>query len=75
MMKRRLALVLLACSLFATRLSADERPNFILIMADDLGYADLSCFGSQTIKTPVLDQLASEGVVAASQGTPDSTEA
>ena len=38
-----------------------NRPNVILIMADDLGYGDLSCYGSDIIKTPVLDKLASEG--------------
>ena len=37
-------------------------PNVILIMADDLGYNDLSCYGSKKQKTPVLDQLAKEGI-------------
>ncbi len=39
-----------------------KRPNVILMMADDLGYGDLSCYGSDTIKTPMLDKMASEGV-------------
>jgi len=39
-----------------------KRPNFIVIFADDLGYSDLSCYGAKKIKTPVLDQLAEEGV-------------
>ena len=43
-------------------MAAKASPNVILIMADDLGYNDLSCYGSVTIKTPVLDQLAAEGV-------------
>lgn len=42
-------------------LSAAEKPNIILILADDLGYADLGCFGSKTIRTPHLDTLAAEG--------------
>lgn len=37
------------------------KPNFIIIFADDQGYNDLGCFGSEKIKTPNIDQLASEG--------------
>lgn len=37
-------------------------PNFIIIFTDDQGYADLGCFGSKNIKTPHLDQLATEGM-------------
>ena len=39
-----------------------RRPNVVLIMADDLGYHDLSCYGHDRIRTPVLDRLAREGV-------------
>ena len=41
---------------------AEEKPNFIFILADDLGYGDLGCFGSEHIKTPHLDQMAAEGM-------------
>jgi arylsulfatase A len=41
---------------------ASKKPNIILIMADDLGYECLSCYGSQSYKTPVLDALARAGV-------------
>jgi arylsulfatase len=39
-----------------------KRPNFIIIFTDDQGYADLGCYGSINIKTPRVDQLASEGM-------------
>ena len=42
--------------------SGQERPNIIFIMADDLGYAELGSYGQKQIKTPHLDQLASEGM-------------
>ncbi|MCM3439428.1 sulfatase-like hydrolase/transferase [Metabacillus halosaccharovorans] len=38
------------------------KPNFIIFYADDLGYGDLGCFGSEEIKTPNLDELANNGV-------------
>jgi arylsulfatase A-like enzyme len=38
-----------------------SRPNIVLIFADDLGYGDLGCYGSRTIRTPRLDRLAEEG--------------
>ena len=41
-------------------LAAAERPNILLIMLDDLGYADFGCYGSE-IATPHIDQLAKEG--------------
>jgi arylsulfatase A-like enzyme len=37
-------------------------PNLLVILADDLGWADLSCYGSPTIRTPNLDRLAASGV-------------
>jgi len=55
---------------FSTLLAADEpggssntngQPNIIVIMADDLGFGDLSCYGATSFKTPHIDQLAAEG--------------
>ena len=42
--------------------TAIERPNIIYVMADDLGYGDLSCFGQKTISTPNIDKMAAEGM-------------
>ena len=42
--------------------SAEKPPNIVLIFADDLGYADLGCFGSTTLRTPNIDSLAREGI-------------
>jgi arylsulfatase A-like enzyme len=39
-----------------------ERPNIVLIYADDIGYGDLSCYGATTVKTPNLDRLAKAGL-------------
>lgn len=39
-----------------------ETPNIIVIMADDLGYGDVSCYGATTFKTPAIDKLAAEGI-------------
>ena len=41
---------------------AVQKPNIILIFADDLGYGDLACYGSKTVKTPNIDRLAEEGM-------------
>jgi len=58
---RRLFAVLLMASLSAISAHA-EKPNIVLIMVDDLGFADLGCYGSTIIETPTLDRLASGGL-------------
>ena len=45
----------------ATR-TQQSRPNILFILADDLGYGDLSCYGRPDYQTPVLDALAREGI-------------
>lgn len=55
---RFLAALLLPLALAA----AEPRPNFLVILADDLGYGDLACFGHPEIQTPHIDRLAAEGL-------------
>ena len=57
----RLTPTLLALLLIPTAAFAAERPNIILIMADDLGFVDIGCYGSE-IETPALDGLAAGGL-------------
>ncbi|XP_053562423.1 steryl-sulfatase isoform X2 [Bombina bombina] len=42
--------------------TANSKPNFVLIMVDDLGIGDVGCYGNKTLRTPNIDRLASEGV-------------
>src|SRR5690606_19722863 len=51
--------VLVALSLVAQ--AQDNRPNIVLIMADDMGYSDIGCYGGE-IETPNLDRLAADGL-------------
>ncbi|MCT4590140.1 MAG: sulfatase-like hydrolase/transferase [Carboxylicivirga sp.] len=50
------------CSLHAEN-RKEKQPNFVIILADDLGYGDLGCTGSKQIKTPHIDALADKGVL------------
>jgi len=56
-----LSLLITEFSVAAEKLSA-ERPNVVVIMADDMGYGDLSCYGAHSLQTPHLDRLAAGGV-------------
>lgn len=57
-------LTLAASPLSSTAIAAKggKKPNILFIMADDLGYADLSCYGRREYETPHIDRLAEEGV-------------
>ena len=52
--------VLMASSAFGAR-GNDSRPNVVLILADDLGYGDLSCYGQTAYQTPAIDEADEEG--------------
>ena len=41
---------------------ARRKPNVVFILADDLGYAEVGCYGQKKIKTPNIDKLAAEGM-------------
>ena len=59
---RRLSWALCLSALVGTAVQAeDKQPNFLIILADDLGYSDITSFGGE-INTPNIDSLASEGV-------------
>ena len=56
-------LFLLTAALFVSiNANAQKKPNIIYILADDLGYGDLSCYGQEKINTPNLNKLASQGM-------------
>lgn len=55
-----LCAVCLLCGAYAAA-EAAQTPNFILILADDLGYGDLACYSAKDIATPQTDRMASEG--------------
>lgn len=54
----------LAALLFASPMVAAEKPNILLILADDMGYGDLGCTGSQVLATPNIDRMRESGVLA-----------
>jgi arylsulfatase A len=59
---KRFILITVLGVLFTGFAAAAPRPNLIFMLADDLGYGDVQCYGAPDIKTPNLDRLAREGV-------------
>lgn len=54
--------ILISSLAFAVSAFAAPKPNIIVIIADDLGYGDIGCYGATAVKTPNLDKLAAEGL-------------
>jgi arylsulfatase A len=55
-------LTLLLLAALAARAEPARPPNIVFILADDLGYGELGCYGQEKIRTPHLDRLAAEGL-------------
>ena len=55
-MKKLLLFLLYIAFTVTSSLAQDKLPNFVVILTDDQGYGDLSCFGSNNVQTPRIDQ-------------------
>ena len=66
--------IIFALSIAVSLLKAElNKPNIIFILADDMGYNGLSCYGSKAIKTPNIDRIATEGIRFTDGHAPSST--
>ncbi|MCB1211938.1 MAG: sulfatase-like hydrolase/transferase, partial [Verrucomicrobiales bacterium] len=61
-MKRILFQIALTLCLCGGVSRAADRPNFIMVLIDDMGWGDFSCFGNPDAQTPNVDRLAAEGI-------------
>ena len=61
-MNRPILQILISALLIVSLKAEPSKPNVIYILADDLGYGDLGCYGQKVLKTPHLDKMAAEGM-------------
>ena len=61
-MKNLLVLAAMVCLLYGSALADTPRPNIIVVLIDDMGWGDFSCFGNKDAQTPNVDRLAAEGI-------------
>ncbi len=61
-MMTRFTVAIAAMAFAVSSAQGADRPNIVFILADDLGWGDLGCYGQKKIKTPNLDQLAKDGI-------------
>ena len=59
---QRLLVVGILSFVVAPAMAKDDRPNVLMILVDDLGYGDLSCYGAQDLQTPHIDRLIKQGM-------------
>ena len=55
------AFLVLTCYSCTTK--QEKQPNYVIIMVDDMGYADIGCYGAVEIETPQIDKIAGEGIM------------
>ncbi len=60
--KQSLVMVLAVWAAIISCVQAADKPNIVVLFADDVGYGDLGCYGHPTIKTPHIDRLATDGM-------------
>lgn len=70
LLNRLFVMPLLLSSVVMGQADAADQPNVIVILADDLGYGDLACYGHPKFKTPHLDRMAAEGARLTQFNTP-----
>ena len=63
MKKLIIIIIILFCISCKSQSDTNLNPNFVFILADDLGYGELGIFGQKLIETPNIDQLAKEGMI------------